>query len=382
MTDQPTNHDPAREHEVRAALQTLADAPGRPDEAAAWDRVQAGITTRQRTRRLTVAGISGAAAAAALVAAVLMLGSDDDRRSVEVGPSGTATTEDDGATTSEPRMPEPGFPSRPLAVVVTEGGEGGASRLDLYDADTGQLVTQGLASSFHSISEVSFSGDGTVYFTEELGDSSTVRAVVWDGTGEPATPFEAGDETSGPALSPDGSTFAYVHQGVTTDGSEIVLVDTATGDRRALRWAEEDGASEASSLHGLEWSPDGRRLLFVVVGPEDSTVMVLPADATSLGDAVPVDGLSAFRAHWSGPEELVALHECCRPDFAEPKELRRVSLDGASTTIDGAGAPTDFDVDASGTIAIARAEGTVALVAPDGTVTDIALEEPALGIGL
>lgn len=372
------------EQRIRAALHGLAAAPGAPDEHAAWEAVQSRMERSHRLgrRRGLVALTSAAAAAAAIVAVATLTGGDDPER-VEVGPVDTPTTIGDAPTTeptSVTSVPPTGFPARPLAVVVHDDGE---SRLDLIDADSGAVVTQGLARSAHSISSVSFGPDGTVYFTEEFGDSSTVRVVPWDGSAEPVTPFGAGNETSSPALSPDGRTFAYVHQGVTTDGREVVLVDTQTGEQRALRWApdEEDFFLTNGSLHGLEWSPDGSRLLFVV-SYEGSEPMVLDATAESLSEAEPVADLFAYQVHWAGNEVLVGLHFCCYPEFDEPPEVRWAELGGAVTPTEGTGAPVAFDVDPTGVLALVREDGTVQLLDLDtGSSTEISLDLPALDVG-
>ncbi len=391
MTDRPTPDDHAKEQQVRAALAAVAAAPGAPDEQSAWPKIQARMErARPSGRRRAVIALSSAAAAGAVVLGIAVLARGDDRQAVEVGPIESPTTDGnpspttapttDTSETSLPTPPTAGFPARPLAVVVSEDG---MSRLDLHDADTGALVTRGLARSGHSLSQVSFGPDGTVYFTEEFGDSSTVRAVPWDGSAAPVTPFDAGGETSSPALSPDGSTFAYVHQGITTDGGEIVLVDTATGERRALRWAEgePDFFLTNGSIEGVEWSPDGSRLLFVV-SYEGSDPLVLAADASSLSDAEAVAGLSAFHVHWWGPDRVVGLHSCCYPEFDEQPELRSVELGGQPVALGEAGEPIAFDVDRAGVVALVRADGTVHLLDPaSGSSTEIATEHPALEVG-
>jgi sugar lactone lactonase YvrE len=387
MTEHPVNDHPddRDERRVGAALTALAEAPGRPDEVAAWTSISARIGGERPSRR-PVALLSGAAAAVAAVVAVVVLTQQDERASLEVGPVDTpptmvSPTTTVTQTTSTVPAPTGVLPGRPLAI-VTAGDD--LPRLDLYDADTGELVTRGLASSAHSISDISFGPDGTIYFTEELGDSSTVRSVPWDGSAEPTTPFGAGSETSSPALSPDGATFAYVHQGITTDGSEIVLVDTATGDRRALRWAadEPDFFRTNGTLSGLEWSPDGSRLLFVL-SYEGSEPMVVPADATSLTEATPVPDLSAFHVHWSGPDQVIGVHHCCYPEFDEQPELRAVDLTtGERTPLEGAGEPVAFDVGADGVIALVRSDGTLALFdEPDGSLSEISTGAPVVEVG-
>jgi Tol biopolymer transport system component len=81
-------------------------------------------------------------------------------------------------------------------------------------------------------------------------------------TGEPATQIsgrEEGWENYGePAPSPDGRTLAFLSAGPSF--SNIILQDLRTGTHRAVLT---DPALAAYPFVNLEYSPDGRRLLFV-----------------------------------------------------------------------------------------------------------------------
>lgn len=386
MSDPKNDRLPA-EQAVRAALTAIADAPGRADELTAWDDVRTRIEhDRYGRRRRAVIALSSMAAAAAAIVAVVVLADGDDRETVQVGPVDTPTTVDRPTTTvpatatSTPSVSMEGFPARPLAVVVSEGD---VARLDLYDADSGALVISGLATSAHSLSDVSFGPNGIVYFTEELGDSSTVRAVPWDGSAEPFSPFGAENETNSGVLSPDGRTFAYAHQGVTVDDREIILVDTATGAERTLRWAQddEDFFHTNGRLTGLEWAPGGRRLLFVS-SYEGSEPLVIDVEAASLSEAEPIPDLDAFHVHWASDDVVVGLHTCCFPEYDEQSELRWVELGGATTPTEGAGAPIAFDVNHDDVLALVRPDGTVQLLDLDtGSSTEIGLDLPASDVG-
>jgi dipeptidyl aminopeptidase/acylaminoacyl peptidase len=374
---------------IRTALHAVAEAPGEPDADAAWARIHDRIEAarpRVARRRVGVALAALAAAGAAAAALVVVAGQDDGREAVELVPADTATT-DVAPTTEAPSttvLDATGtpleLPARPLAVVVDADG---TQRLDLYDADTGEVVMRDLASSAHSISDVSFGADGTVYFTEEFGDSSTVRMVVWDASAGPTTPFDLEDQTSSPAMSPDGSTFAFVNQGVTTDGGRIGLVDTATGEVRYLDWApdEDDFFLTNGTIDGLEWSPDGSQLIFTV-SYEGSEVRILDAGMESLSEAHFTD-LYGFDAHWSDSNVVTVLRECCYPDFLEPAELISQGDGGGDWIIGTNGEVVAFDVAEDGTFAVVRPDGRLDLVTPDGIIDEIrpenAVDHPADG---
>ena len=345
------------EQQIRAAMRGIAEADPAPDEAAAWQTIRSGIEAEQRSGRLrTILGVSGLAIAGAAAALVLITSTGDDREAVEVIPADTSTTTDNvvpaTSTTVTTAPTETSgaaavlgpLPARPVAVVVAVDG-GPSSRLDLYDADTGQLVVRDLARSEFGIDEISIVGE-TIYFTEEFGDSSTVRMVAWDGSAGPATPFDLDTETNGGTLSPDGSEFAYVRHGVTIPQASIGIIDTASGEQRTLAWAsdDEDFFHTNGSIHGLQWSPDGDRLLFTS-SYEGSEVLAVDADAASLSEATPFE-LAAFGAHWLSDDTVIGVRFCCYPDFAEPAEVQRVNEAGDVETVEVEG-----DADGGGGVA-------------------------------
>jgi hypothetical protein len=346
------------ERDIRRVLTALAEAPGVPDEREAWARIGARVTEaehgRARRRAIVGAGLVCAGAAAALLLAFAV---DDPREAVDIGPA------------AFPTVPLAGFPAEPLAVVV-EADDG--QRLDLYDAADGRLVTAGLARSVHSISDVSIATNGFLYFTEERGDSSVVRAVPWDGSTEPETPFGADDnDSSSPTLSPDGRQFAFVRQGVTTPQPTVELVDTRSGDRVSVVLGGPD-----VRLTGLEFSPGGNRLLVLV----DGVPNVLPVD-DSLGQATPLSGDAVVDAHWSAGDEVVGLVACCAPDFVGSRELFSATLDGPGSFEAAANGVVAFDATPATTFALVRDDGTVVITAGGGDERQIALEDRAVDVG-
>jgi hypothetical protein len=330
------------EQQIRDALRGVADAPGPADERAAWDAIRTGIerdTGRRRLRNGVLAGGIALAGAAAAVAIVVAAG--DSEQSVEMPPA------------TDPPGVVAGLPDRPLGVVVEVDG---TQRLDLYDADTGERVTTGLAESVHSIADVSVAPDGTVYFTEEHGDSSVVQAVPWDGSDDPGTPFGAeATETSSPALNGDGSLFAYVHAGITVEQPSVVLVDTGSGERWSL------SVDAGRSVRDLHFSPSGDELFLTL----DGAPWVADASPGGLGQPQPLanpgDGFVADAA-FSADFEVVLLDRCCAPAFEGERTFTATGLDGPSPLeLPSADGVARFDIEAG--------DGTMAVVRDDGSLT-------------
>ena len=337
------------EHEIRRALHGLAEAPGHPDETAAWSQIRAGIERDgRRQRRRKALGLVGLAAAASAAAGLLIVaGGGGDREAVEIGPADGTTAPSVARTGVAPALD--GFPDQPVAVVVLVGG---AQQVDLYDGETGELVTSTLARSVHSISDVSVARNGFVYFTEEVGDGSLVRAVPWDGSTEPFTPYGAHDtDSSSPTLSSDGRIFAYLHQGITVAQPSIQVVDVASGDRLSVVVAGPE-----VRLSNLEFSPGGSGLLVAVDGV--ASYVALPAP--SAAEALPL-ATSAGEAHWSAGDEILVLTLCCGT-ADEPADLASFTLDGP-----GAFAPevppgaVAFDAGPNGRLAVVVGDESVVL---------------------
>ncbi len=322
------------ESELRTALGAIAQADP-VDEASGWAAITAAIDAdRRRRRRHRIAlGGSGLAVAAAAAAALVVVALDDDPRpeALEVVPPATEPTTAATATTApaetstttsvlvEGVAPAPvattgPVPARPL--LVQRRDDAGVSYLDVYDADTGELRGTPVVEANFSINDPTIGPDGTIYFDRETGDTSHVEALAW-GSVEPFAPFGIGDETNSPAMSPDGSTFAYVEHGVTISPASIVLVDVASGQERGrLTWRADDPDffHTAGSVRDLEWSLDGTRLLFIS-SYEGAEALVVDADAASLSDATLAVAADVLSVAWSGPDTILALGWCCYPEY-------------------------------------------------------------------
>jgi hypothetical protein len=317
---------------------------------------------------LAGAGLAVAGAAAALL---VLLAGDDPEQSVDVGPAGTTTTVFEVPT--PPVAVAPGFPTHPLAVVVEVDG---AHRLDVYDAESGQRVATGIARSVHSISDVSVMPDGTVFFTEELGDSSVVRAVPWDGSAEPMTPYGADEnDSASPTMSPDGRRFAFISQGITVAQPAVVVIDVADGDRTSVVVS-----AAGARLSNLEFSPGGERLVVLVDGVP--WVVDVPVDAPVSGEASMLGSEPVLEVHWSAGDEVLTLTRCCAPSFDGPAQLDSLTVDGpGSFTAVPAEDTAAFDVDARLTYAFVLDDGTVALYGGGLGVRPLEVDGAAVDLG-
>lgn len=390
------------EQQIRDALRGVAESGGQPDEAAAWNRIATGIAADGSARRRRVLlGGAGLAIAGAAAAFVVVAATSGDEEAVEVGPAAESTTTSIESTTTESTAPvvvvEPtttsvpadddlaGLPEHPVVVVVAVGEEG--SRLDLYDGDSGELVVQNLAEvgDFGSLYDVSIEG-GTIYYTDEFGDSSQILSVPWDGSSTPVVPFglptNEEEATSGGTMSPDGSMFAFIEEGVTRPRGRIGIVEVATGSIRYLEWAadEDDFFLTEGSLRGLRFSPDGSRLAFVSTY-EGEEVRVVDLAATTLSDSVAVTAGS--HPDWLDDGRLLVVRSCCFPDFDEPAELRVVEIggDGQGTDL-GFGEAVSLAVDGSFVVAVQEDGTVIALDYGDESSRTIQVDGRALDVGL
>lgn len=386
------------EPRVRDALAALARRGGAPDDITAWERITAAVdddrrSTARRRALFATAGLALVGSAAAVLA--LVATGDEPRQSVRVVSPATSPTTDEAPspTVTEPPAPtvtEPTtvphtgptvsdqpadpfedvevsaasgpVPAHPMAAVV--GADGGQYYIRVYDGDTGEAIATPVGSTIHGYRDLSFGPDGSLWFAEEFGDTSAVTLVRWGST-EKETPF--GTETLAPAVSPDGTTLAYAHYGVTVERSSIRFVDLATGEQTAeLFWRDDDPDffHTNGGLAHLQWSPDGERLLFVSEY-EGSEVLVIDPDAASLSEATPlVDGYAAD-VEWAADGRVVRIDDCCYPEHERWEVRVHDPATGAVTTPPIDGRPVAVDARPDGAIVVLTDDGVLHLL--DGT---------------
>lgn len=385
-----TNDTEAR---VRDALQALADRGGSPDETAAWQRIAGAIdgdrrSSGRRRALLAVAGLAVAGSAAAGVVAVALADRDTQQSVRVVAPAEPPATDRTPPTEPpavvptpvvEPELPElpegpqptPAsgpVPAHPLAVVVSNAA-GEDVGIALYDADTGEHLGTPVGRTIFGYSSLSVAPDGTLWFQEGGGDSYWVSSVAWGSTTK-ETPF--GTETGSPAVSPDGTTIAYVHAGITVERPSVRIVDLASGELvRELFWRDDDPDwfHTRGWIGPVEWSPDGSRLL-MVSSYEGSEVLVLdPAAADSLSDATQLVPAAAPDASWAGTDRVVVLDDCCYPEHERQEVQVHDLATGQVTVPEVPGVARAVDGRADGVVAVLTEDGVLWL--SDGRTIDL-----------
>jgi dipeptidyl aminopeptidase/acylaminoacyl peptidase len=136
-------------------------------------------------------------------------------------------------------------------------------------------VTAADLTAFADITDVALSPDGqrvvAVITVPDTAINGYRRQIVTgSATGGEWAPLEIGTAGRMPRWSPDGTTLAVVTDG--PDGCGVLAVDPVTGESRSLLGGWPDPLEE------LRWSPDGRRLLFVVREPVDRDFWEIPDD--------------------------------------------------------------------------------------------------------
>jgi dipeptidyl aminopeptidase/acylaminoacyl peptidase len=370
---------------LRDSLRHIAeDEP--VDESAAWTRISAGIEADRRRRRLTTvvvggAGLAAAAAAAGLV--VLAVAEDPRPEAVEIGPAATdstapatsdSTPETSTTDTSQPELenvpapvPTSGpVPEHPLLVIRQNEG---VTSLYVLDGDSGEVLGTPAIETAFSISDPVITRDGLIAYTRETGDSHRIELLEWGST-EPAV-FGDLDEAQSPAFSPDGSTFAYVEQGVTIPQASIVFVDVDSSQEiRRITWRDDetDFFRTNGNLHDLEWSPDGSRLLFIS-SYEGAEALVVDVDAESLSEAELAVGADVLSVSWSGADSVVALGWCCYPEYDRPRQGYAGPV-GAAEPAFGDEQFDDIDAGSNGEVALV-AGGGLTIVGTDAQRRDV-----------
>jgi hypothetical protein len=394
------------EQQIRDALRGVAEGGGEADADAAWNevcrRIAAGRT--RRSRRVVLGGAVIASAAAA--AAFAILANPADNEAVQVGPAGqpTVTTtepqpdEDAGADAPVPAQPGdetasgPRVPDHPMAVVVEDDN---GQRLDLYDADTGDLLQRDLAHA-NRITNVSIQGAGLTY-TEEVGGTPRVRIMTYDRSRLPftLTAYVFDNARSG-ALSEEA--FAYVQQGATQgERDRIALLHWPTNTTRYLEWApgEEDVSLTNARIDDLAFSPDGTRLAFVSRYDGEDDIRVINLTAASLSESHHfADGVAD--PAWTDLDAMLAVQTCCISDpsadgglisivgsvgFERPEdEAVNIAIDGdllAVVSTDGPRLAARIGAagnDGATTLEVGGPEAdSLRVFAIDGTVVDVGL---------
>jgi Tol biopolymer transport system component len=134
-----------------------------------------------------------------------------------------------------------------------------------------------------------------------------------------------------PAISPDGQSVAYSHEG--PDGNVDIYVQSMSGEPRRLT------TDVDNDLHPA-WSPDGQSIAFIRAGPDTARIMVVPAaggpekqvavpgrfdPGLTRMSAGPLERLSSPGPAWS-PDGKFLVYRQCLPTRENGCPLHVVSL--------------------------------------------------------
>lgn len=178
--------------------------------------------------------------------------------------------------------------------------------------------------------EAAFSPDGrSLAFVSDRAGSLDIWVMNADGTAPRQLTTDPGDDV-GPSWAPDGKRISFVsdREG---DRTNIFVVDLETGAVSQITF-------QARGLAFLDWSPDGDRIAYSAVGPDDPSdpqltplhLVVIPA--TGGEPAVLRDGAGwNWGAAWSPDGESIAF-SWTPPGVAstETSWLQIVSADGTN----------------------------------------------------
>lgn len=251
---------------------------------------------------------------ALLVVPLAGCGDDDDATTAEGTSTTTTTTDDTTTTTGDTTTTRPGdAPPEQIAAVLADGT---LALLDGVSGETRQTLLEGIDVSDPAKNGITITPDGDEVFVVrpagDVDDDHEIVRVPVDG-GEPAVVARG----RAPAVSPDGTTLAYVE--VESDPSPgqpepvIVLHDLETGDERRLERQDEPGYH---FIVDMGWTSDGDQLAFVS-GEIQTGLNVVDADADTLDDARRLgpdargEGTSWTAVTAFDDERLAVVETCC-----------------------------------------------------------------------
>ncbi len=101
--------------------------------------------------------------------------------------------------------------------------------------------------------------------------------IIWvmnaDGTNRTQLTVGGAGSRDYPVWSPDGSRIAYVFDGNGFEPPSINVINADGGNQRQLTFISSDG--------GIDWSPDGSKIVFSSFDGNGENIYVMNADGTS-----------------------------------------------------------------------------------------------------
>jgi Tol biopolymer transport system component len=321
------------------------------------DRTRRVVTRRQRRRKISVLVVSLIVTTGGFGAAWLAFTPTHRATSHEVvGGSGPT-----GATSS---------PGPLIGKIVIAGGQQAVPQLMTWDpgASEGQIV----APSPYPQWDPAVSPDGTKiayrgYFGPEEGDYD-LYVMNADGSGITRITHDA--LATSPAWSPDGSLIAFGAAGLDAVPGQFVgrtLIELINPDGSLLHplTVPPEGAEDSSPT----WSPDGTRLAFVRLTPQDGfQIYTIGADGTGASQLTVTPGHKSHPA-WSPDGRTIVFSES--PHEGGASQIYSVDAAGGTPTqlTEGASSCTNpLWIEGGARIAYACQEGAeLRTMDPDGS---------------
>jgi Tol biopolymer transport system component len=194
---------------------------------------------------------------------------------------------------STPGLPRAWSPDGSKLLVlrdVKDSDPGGPNETDLFVLNPDGTETR-LTDANGWVTGGSFSSDGSQVVYATNADDQAHRSFVWviDASGGDPRPVHRTDaHLDYPTFSPDGRSIAYFEGG--GDHSNFLRVMNAVGSDSRILVEKEFG-----HIVGLEWSPDGSRLVFASREVGEPGIWVVRADGTGLKQVSPTE----FDARWA-----------------------------------------------------------------------------------
>lgn len=175
-------------------------------------------------------------------------------------------------------------------------GQGGLYLVQVRSGETRPLVRQ-RASTYKGLEGV-WTGDGAAifYVRDDQDKGAQIRFRPLEvGTESELYAGEVGTRLRNLALSPDGHYLAFSSWNNADRVETVLVLPTGGGPLRQLATVRNGG------LNGMEWTRDGRELLFLTPGPPAATLWRIPFEGgrpERLG--LTWDGLAGIRIHPDG----------------------------------------------------------------------------------
>ena len=173
----------------------------------------------------------------------------------------------------------------PLAPIAAVNHEGQVVLLDAFTGLTTRVLLEDVAVDDPAANSISLAPDHETAFVAVPGDPSNPGHVV-------AVDTRTGDsqqiaEGSTPAVSPDGSTLAYVALEAGDGFPEpVIVIHDLEGMSEDRRLRGIDAQTTPVFIADLAWTPDGSRLAYVAGEIQTGAYLLNVEDANDLGDAM------------------------------------------------------------------------------------------------